>query len=148
MSESTILLIEDDPNDVLLTRRALTKAEVVNPLQVVRDGDAAVAYLAGAPPFGDRLLHPLPALILLDLKLPRRSGLEVLQWLRGQPNLKRIPVVALTSSREMADINRAYELGVNSYLVKPSSADDLLKMVTALAQYWLTLNELPGASEE
>lgn len=142
MTEPTILLIEDNGNDVVLIKRALAKAKVANPLALVPDGDEAVAYLAGAAAGAD---GTVPGLILLDLKLPRRSGLEVLQWLRQQPRLQKIPVVALTSSREPGDINRAYELGVNSYLVKPANPDDLLTMVKALAQYWLQLNQPAGA---
>ena len=139
----TILLVEDDPNDVLLIRRAFAKANLANPLQVVGDGDAAVAYLAGVSPYAAREQYPLPVLVLLDLKLPRRSGLEVLQWVRQQPGLRRLPVVVLTSSRENADVNRAYDLGINSYLVKPVEFDDLLAMVRTLGAYWLILNERP-----
>jgi DNA-binding response OmpR family regulator len=140
---STILLVEDDPNDVLLVKRAFRKANVANPLQVVSDGEAAVAYLAGQGNFTDRARFPLPAVVLLDLKLPRKSGLEVLVWLREQADLKRLPVVVLTSSSEAGDVNRAYELGANSYLVKPVAFENLLNLVKALHQYWLTLNVYP-----
>lgn len=143
VAASMILLVEDDPNDVLLIRRAFAKANLANPLHVVGDGDAAVAYLSGAAPYGDRERHPMPVLVLLDLKLPRKSGLEVLQWMRGQADLKRLPVVVLTSSREGTDINRAYDLGVNSYLVKPVGFDALLEMVKALNLYWMILNQPP-----
>ncbi|MBE9104651.1 response regulator, partial [Nostoc cf. edaphicum LEGE 07299] len=100
--QDTILLVEDNHKDVLLLQRALRKANIVNPVQVVNDGDAAVLYLSGEEPYGDRTRYPLPVLILLDLKLPRRSGAEVLMWLRQQPELKRLPVVVFTSSREYA----------------------------------------------
>jgi len=102
-----------------------------------------VAYLSGKPPYADRNRYTLPALMLLDLKLPRKSGLEVLQWVRQQDGLKRLPVVVLTSSRETADVNRAYDLGANSYLVKPVAFESLLEMVKALNLYWMTLSERP-----
>jgi CheY-like chemotaxis protein len=143
VARHTLLLVEDKSNDVLLIRRALGKAGIANPLQVVGDGDQAVAYLAGDGPFADRERFPLPGVVLLDLKLPRRSGLEVLEWLRGQPGLKRLPVVVLTSSAESRDINRAYDLGANSYLVKPVEFGPLLEMVKALGPYWLALNQKP-----
>ena len=138
-----ILLVEDDPNDALLVQRAFRKANVSNVLQVVRDGEEAVAYLKGEKPFSDRQQFPLPGVILQDLKLPRKSGLEVLAWLRGQPGLRRLPVVMLTSSRQSSDINRAYELGANSYLVKPVAFDALVEMIKTLDVYWFVLNEKP-----
>ncbi len=143
VQECSILLVEDDPNDVLLTQRAFRKANVANPLHVVSDGEQAEAYLAGRGAFADRTQHPLPVLVLLDLKLPRRTGLEVLEWLRQQPSLNRLRVVVLTSSRETSDINRAYDLGASSYLVKPVAFDALIDMVKALDMYWLILNERP-----
>lgn len=139
----TLLLVEDDVNDVLLFRRAMTKCNLANPLQVVGDGDAAVAYLAGKGLYAERDVYPLPALILLDLKLPRKSGLEVLEWLRQQPGISRLPVVIMTSSQESTDVARAYELGANSYLVKPVEFNSLLEMVKALGLYWFILNEPP-----
>jgi CheY-like chemotaxis protein len=132
-----ILLVEDDPNDVLLFRRALRRAEASAPVVVAQDGDEAVRYLSG----GDGAPHP--GLVILDLKLPRRSGLEVLEWIRGQPEIRRLPVIFLTSSRQPRDIEAAYELGANSYLVKPVDFDDLLEMVRTLLSYWIGLNELP-----
>jgi CheY-like chemotaxis protein len=142
----TVLLVEDDPDDVLLTQRAFKKANVANPLQVVTDGEEAVAYLSGQGRFADRGQYPLPMLLLLDLKLLRRSGLEVLEWLRAQPGLRRLPVVVLTSSKESQDVNRAYDLGVNSYLVKPVAFDSLQEMVQSLGFYWLMLNKSPDPS--
>jgi CheY-like chemotaxis protein len=139
----TILLVEDDENDVLLIQRAFRKAGIGNPLRVLGDGDVAVAYLGGEGLYADRLEWPLPGLLLLDLKLPRRSGLEVLAWLRQQPGIGRLVTVVLTSSRESADVNRAYELGANSYLVKPVLLDDLVQMVKTLDLYWLMINEKP-----
>jgi CheY-like chemotaxis protein len=141
--EGVILLAEDDANDVLLIQRAFQRNLVANPVQVVRDGDEAVAYLSGQAPFADRERHPLPVLMLMDLKMPRKSGLEVLEWVRQQPGLKRLPIIVLTSSNQSPDINRAYELGANSYLVKPAGFDSLLDLVKNLDMYWLILNERP-----
>ena len=141
--EGVILLAEDDPNDVLLVQRAFQRIPVANPLQVVRDGEEALAYLSGQAPYADRERHPLPVLMLMDLKMPRKSGLEVLEWVRQQPGLKRLPIIVLTSSNQSPDINRAYELGANSYLVKPAGFDSLLGLVKNVDMYWLILNEKP-----
>jgi CheY-like chemotaxis protein len=138
-----ILLVEDSPDDALLIQRAFRKANLANPVQLVRDGEEAVAYLSGAPPYEDRTRFPLPVFMLLDLKLPRRSGLEVLAWVRQESVVKRLPVVVLTSSREFVDVNRAYDLGVNSYLTKPVGFEALLEMVKNVNLYWLVLNEHP-----
>lgn len=141
--EGVILLAEDDPNDVLLIQRAFQRTQVVNPVQIVRDGEEALAYLGGSGQFADRDRHPLPVLMLMDLKMPRKTGLEVLEWVRQQPGLKRLPIIVLTSSNQSPDINRAYELGANSYLVKPAGFDSLLELVKNLDMYWLILNEKP-----
>ncbi len=143
IEDYTILLVEDDPNDIILIKRALRKAKVVNPIQVVEDGEQAADYLTGEGAYVDRKRYPLPGLLLLDLKLPRKSGFGVLKWLRQQPVLKRLLVVVLTSSNEVADINRAYDLGANSYLVKPVDFDALLDMMKDVNAYWLHLNETP-----
>jgi len=144
MSESqTILIVEDNPTDVMLIRRALARLKIANPVQVVADGDRAVDYLSGHDDYADRMQFPLPALILLDLKLPRRSGLEVLEWLRRQEGLRRVPVVMLTSSRQSDDVNRAYDLGANSYLVKPVEFDGLQEMLGTINTYWIDWNEKP-----
>ncbi|MGH7590384.1 MAG: response regulator, partial [Gemmatimonadales bacterium] len=126
---AVILLVEDDANDVLLIRRAFAKAGAAGAIHSVSDGDAAVAYLQGEAPYADRTRHPLPDLVLLDIKLPRRSGLDVLQWMRAQIPLQRLPTVMLTSSRDGGDVNRAYDLGANSYLVKPVSFDSLQELI-------------------
>ena len=138
-----ILLVEDSPDDALLIQRACRKANLANPVQHVSDGEEAVAYLSGAPPWSDRAKFPLPVFMLLDLKLPRRSGLEVLEWVRRESAVKRLPVVVLTSSRESVDVNRAYDIGVNSYLTKPVGFEALLEMVKNINLYWLVLNEHP-----
>jgi len=143
----TVLLVEDDPNDILLIQRAFRKANLTNiNMQVIQDGDAAIDYLNGAGDYTDRDHYPFPVLILLDLKLPRRSGLEVLGWLRQQPELRRLPVIILTSSQENTDVNRAYDLGANSYLVKPLGLNALVDVVTTINMYWLLLNESPKVS--
>lgn len=139
----TILLVEDDPNEIFLAQRAFNKANIDVSLQVISDGDSAIAYLDGTGEYADRELYPLPKLILLDLKLPCRSGHEILAWVRQNPRLKLLPVVIFTSSRESADVNLAYELGANSYLVKPHGLKALTKMVETLSLYWLVDNEPP-----
>lgn len=140
----TILIVEDNPADILLIQRAFRQADLSHiSLQIVRDGDAAVLYLGGEGEYSDRECYPLPMLMLLDLKLPRRSGHEVLEWIRQQPDLKRLPVIMLTSSRETIDVNQSYDLGVNSYLVKPVGFTALVEMLRTLNLYWLMLNEPP-----
>jgi CheY-like chemotaxis protein len=143
LNQYGILLVEDSSTDILLIQRAFKQANVHNPIRIVKDGDEAVAYLSGENSYRDRARFPLPALILLDLKLPRRHGLEVLNWLKEQPGIKRIPVVVLTSSREDKDIDRAYDLGVNSYLVKPVKSDALNHLIETINSYWLRSNEFP-----
>lgn len=146
MSEQTstdrrlVLVVEDNADDVLLLQRAFQKAELVNPIQVLTDGQQAVEYLTGEGKYSDRDLYPLPAVILVDLKLPKLSGFELLARLREYPDLRRIPTVVLTSSREHRDVREAYELGANSYIVK---SDRVIEMVRAIQLYWLKLNELP-----
>jgi CheY-like chemotaxis protein len=144
----TILHVEDDPNDVLLIARAFRKAETAAQLQVVNDGEQALHYLGGTNSYANREQFPLPSLVLLDLKLPRRSGIEVLEWMRTQPILKRIPVVMLTSSRQPVDINRAYDIGVNAYLVKPVNFDGLVEMLKTVDQFWLRVNERPSQNKD
>lgn len=140
----TILHVEDDPNDVLLVERAMKKANSPVVLRSVGDGDKAVAYLKGDESFSNREQFPFPSLVLLDLKMPRKSGLEVLTWIREQPDLKRLPVVVFTSSKHDHDINLAYDLGANSYLVKPVGFDALLETVKQIHAYWGTLNQSPA----
>jgi CheY-like chemotaxis protein len=135
-----LLLVEDNPDDVLLARRAVKKVALPVSMQVVADGDEAVAYLDGSGPFADRGRHPLPALILLDLKLPKRPGLEVLRWARSQPALDTTPVVVLTSSSEDEDIQKAYALGANSYLQKPVAFNGLVQLLGVLDLYWFKHN--------
>ena len=139
-----VLLAEDDENDVFFLQRALTQAEVAQPMHRVHDGEEAIDYLRGAGAYADRSKFPLPQLMLLDLKMPRKNGFEVLAWVRAQPGLKRLPIIVLSSSKEYADINRAYDLGANTYLVKPVKFENLLKMMEALNTFWLMLAEKPS----
>ena len=140
---NVILMAEDDPNDILLFQRAGEIVSLMNPLHIVRDGEEAIGYLSGQAQYADRELYPLPVLLLLDLKMPRKSGFDVLHWLREQSGLKRLPAVILTSSGQISDINQAYDLGANSYLVKPASLDMLAQVIKSLERYWLTLCEKP-----
>jgi CheY-like chemotaxis protein len=143
-TQRAILLIEDDSSDALLIRRALEKTGLDFRLSRLKHGDEAVDYLAGTAPFDDRDAHPLPDVILLDIKLPRRSGLEVLEWIRAQAtDLSRIPVVMLTASRHTVDINRAYDLRANGFLTKPETAHQLQEMLADFKKYWLRWNEQP-----
>lgn len=139
-SRHTVLLVEDNLDDVLLTRRAFRKAGIAAALHVAGDGDEAVAYLGGEGGFADRAAHPLPELVLLDWKLPRRSGREVLEWVRGQARFDTLPIVVLTSSREQEDIDQAYAAGANSYIQKPVLLDKLADLSARLHAYWLLTN--------
>lgn len=144
MTDRTVLLVEDNPDDVDLVRHAFRKAGIGALLRVVGDGDEAVAYLAGDGAYADRISHPMPGLILLDLKLPRRSGFEVLEWARRNEATRHIPIVVLTSSEQHDDIRRAYDLRANSYLTKPIGRDALVAMLSTIDAYWLRLNKSPA----
>jgi len=135
-----LLLVEDNEHDVFLMKRALSQAEIRNPLFVVSDGQQAVDYLAGNGDFNDREMYPFPALVLLDLKLPFRSGHEVLAWIRNEAELNELVVVVLTSSDEPADVNQTYKLETNSYLVKPPSLGQLRDLAKSFKWYWLQYN--------
>ena len=143
MNPIAILYVEDEETDVMLLQHVLTKAGIRNPLQTVKDGKAAKDYLAGNAPFADRGQHPLPGLVLLDLNLPYWSGFEVLEWIRQQPQLRRLPVVVFTSSSRPDDIARAYDAGANAYVVKPNALADLPSLALALRDFWLIHNRLP-----
>ncbi|HLH52486.1 MAG TPA: response regulator [Verrucomicrobiae bacterium] len=129
--EQTLLLAEDSADDVLIMRNAFEMAGVLNPIQVVSDGEAAVAYLSGSGDYAGRHVYPLPGAIFLDLKMPKKDGLEVLAWVRQQEKLKLLTVYVLSASSREADIAQAISLGVSGYLVKPSKYSDLVEMLKA-----------------
>ena len=132
-----ILLAEDDVNDALLVERALSRADIHNPVMVVRDGKEAIDYLEGKGPFADRKNFPLPTLALLDIKMPKKNGLEVLEWVRHNGGgLKLLPVIIMSSSSIQEDIDRAYQLGVNAYLVKPTAFDELVETLKTTTDFW------------
>jgi CheY-like chemotaxis protein len=143
MSFKTILLVEDNSSDVDLTRRALKKCHIANDLVVVEDGKAALDYLLGGAHSDRYAITELPTLTLLDLKLPKLPGLEVLRRIREDPRTKRLPVVILTSSNEEQDIANSYDLGVNSYIRKPVDFKKFVAAIEQLGLYWLVLNEPP-----
>ena len=147
-SSGTILLVEDNDDDVFAIRRALKNARIGNPLQVVTDGQRAVDYLSGADEYGDRARYPLPFITFLDLKLPYIDGFEVLSWIRQRPALESILVVVLTGSAESRDQERAYALGARSYLIKPPTADSLQGIFQSLNSFWLSkASSSPVATE-
>ena len=133
MKGRAVLLVEDDSSDVLFMRRAWKQAGHAVPLIEVDDGEKAVAYLSGAGPYGDRERFPFPSLVLLDLKIPLLSGLDVLGWIRKNPGMKDLPVAVLTSSEEPGDVARARELGISDYFIKPTGFAKLLEIVRSLA---------------
>jgi two-component system response regulator len=143
MSNKVILLVEDNPDDELLTLRALKKTGVSNEVVVAHDGVEALDYLFASGPYAGRDPAAMPQLILLDLKLPRVDGLEVLKRLRSDERTRRLPVVILTSSKEQQDMLDGYGLGANSYIRKPVDYEQFVKAVEQLRLYWLVLNEAP-----
>jgi CheY-like chemotaxis protein len=133
----TVLLVEDDLNDIFLVKRAFKLARIQNPLQVVTDGEEAIHYLRGDGKYGEREAYPLPKLIVMDIKMPRRTGFEVLEWVKGsERKLRRIPIVIVSSSDNPADINRAYELGANAYMVKPMNFRAVEHLFESITHYW------------
>jgi CheY-like chemotaxis protein len=138
-----VLSVEDNPDDQLILELAFRRAGLPNALRSVQDGDQATAYLLGSAPFADRSRFPIPDVILLDLKLPKKSGLSVLEWIKTWPEFRNVPVIILTSSKEPSDLRRAYELGVTSYMVKPTGFDEMLALVKAVTTYWFGLNLWP-----
>jgi len=145
VAQSSVLLVEDDPADYRFVQRAFERFKDEIKLFRVTNGDDAVAYIAGEGPYENRGVHPFPLVILLDLKLPRRSGFEVLQWLRSQrDSIHRLPVVVLSGSDEPKDVNRAYDYGANSYLCKPNGFQQLERLADQFEAYWMKLNEFPN----
>ena len=141
--EQTILLVEDDESDAFFMQRALKKAGIANPVRIASDGKQAINYFKGTEKFSNRNEFPLPGLVLLDLKLPYVMGLDVLKWIRQQPDLSPI-VLILSASSDVADISTAYHLGANGYLVKPSQARQLDDIVKSIKDFWLTHNTPPS----
>ena len=144
--QAVILLVEDREDDILLIQKAFARGGINNPLPVVRDGEQAMLYLAGEGKFSNRAEYPLPDLILLDLKMPGIDGFEVLRWIRGQPGFASIRIVVLTSSDAIPDVNRAYALGANSFMVKPLDFQNVVEMSRILKTYWLHMNKAPETS--
>jgi len=141
--EGVILIAEDSEADVLMIKRAFAKAKLSNPFRVVGDGAEAIAYLSGEGKYGDRLRYTLPELLLLDLRMPNKNGLEVLEWIQQQSGLRGLRVVVLTASDQARDVNRAYQLGANSFLVKPLDFEQFVRVIEALKGYWLWLSKAP-----
>lgn len=140
-----VLLVEDDENDVVLIRRALQKGGIDAPMHVASDGDQAVEYFTGTGKYRDAAAYPLPAVVLLDLRLPKRSGLEVLEWLKSHECFALLPVVVFTNSTEDTDVRQAYALGANSYLKKPYTLAATTALLQAVSAYWLDHNARPPA---
>jgi len=128
---------------VFFLQRAFQQAKIENPLHVVGDGQEAIDYLSGEGKFSDRSLYPLPHLFILDLKMPRKTGLDVLLWLQEQPELRCLPVLVLSSSAQRTDIERAYELGANAFVVKPASLERRVELAKVIGTFWLEFNEGP-----
>ena len=140
MPEAPILQVEDDENDVLLLQYAFECAGLERAVHAVSDGQEAIDYLAGEGTFADRSRHPIPCMVLLDIKLPRRSGLEVLQWMRAREDLRGIIVIMFSASSYHDEISQAYRSGANSFLIKPAGADELTKLVQVIKAYWFDHN--------
>ena len=143
-----LLVAEDDANDVFFLERAFKEADVQNPLQIVHDGQETIDYLAGVGNFSDRSKYPLPYLLILDLKMPRMTGMDVLKWLQDQPELRSLPVIVFSSSAHRLDIERAYQLGANAFVVKPSSLGRRADLAKLIKEFWLDFNEAPAVTTE
>lgn len=139
-----VLLVEDNDDDIFFMRRAFQNAAINNPMYVLQDGQSAIDYLGCQGQYTNRADCPLPGLVLLDIKLPLRTGFEVLHWIRSDAKMRSLIVVVLTTSAETIDIDAAYRLGANSYLVKPPSAVALIEMMKHLKLYWLETNRGPS----
>jgi CheY-like chemotaxis protein len=147
MNQIEILLVEDNPADLKMTLHALRSGKLANHIQIARDGAEALEFLFCEGAFANRNMNEGPKMILLDLKLPKVDGLEVLARVKGDPRTRQIPVVILTSSQEQSDLGRSYELGVNSYIVKPVNFEAFSKTVQELGLYWLLLNQPPSSEQ-
>lgn len=140
-----MLVAEDDENEQILLKRAFSTVDVHASLSFVKDGDEAVDYLGGIGPFADRERFPFPDLMLLDIKMPKRDGFEVLEWARGEGGCKCLPVIVLSSSGREEDVQRAFELGANSYLQKTVSSSGLVNMARSVQSYWVRHNVFPAS---
>jgi len=140
----SILIADDDAQDTMLVQIAAERAALGLRLETVRDGEEAIDYLLGRERYADRQAHPFPKMMLLDLKMPRLNGFDVLDFVRRQPGLKQLPVVIFSSSDDPKDIRRAYDSGANSYLCKPHSNGDLSALLKALEEYWCKFNHFPA----
>jgi CheY-like chemotaxis protein len=138
---ATILLAEDREDDIILIQRAFRTGGIPYPLMVVRDGEEAISYLSGVGRYSNRELYPEPSLFLLDLTLPVTDGFEVLRWIRSRPDLKDLPVVVLTASDKIRDVNQAYQLGAHSFLVKTLDFQDAIALAHSISEYWLKLKK-------
>ncbi len=143
MVTKTVLLVEDNQDDIFVMKMACQRTGIPHLLRVVTDGTMAIDYLSGNGIYSDRIAHPMPDVVFLDIKMPKCDGHEVLKWIRSQPGLKNLPVVMLTVSTQMADVDRAYELGVTSYLQKVSCLAEFGQGVRIILKYWLELNVGP-----
>jgi CheY-like chemotaxis protein len=143
LNNQFILLVDDDENDVLLIQRAFQKAGLQRSLKTASNGEEAIEYLSGQGQHADRERYPMPFLVLLDLRMPGTDGFEVLRWVRSAAELKRLLVVVLTSSNLQSDVDRAYELGANSYLVKPVAFQEMVNLVQRFEVYWSEINRTP-----
>jgi two-component system, response regulator len=144
MNEVEILLVEDNIHDAELTLRALKKNNLTNRVFHAKDGNEALEFIFATGAFNDRIIENMPKVIMLDLKLPKINGIEVLERIKADDRTKNIPVVILSSSREDSDLQKCYKLGVNSYIVKPVEFENFVKSVTELGFYWLLLNQIPN----
>lgn len=141
MNAECVLFVEDDENDVFFLQRAFREADIPHPLRVASDGQEAIDYLSGVGKYADRSAYPFPCLLILDLKMPRKTGMEVLEWVRHQRHLRGLPILILSSSAHRNDIERAYELGANAFVVKPSSTEKRAQLAITIKGFWLTFNE-------
>jgi CheY-like chemotaxis protein len=146
-SAPSILIVDDSSDDVALLKRAFKKAGVANPLSWVKSGNEAISYLNGSPPFSDRLRHPLPNVILLDLSMPDGNGFEVLKWIRAKFPAGGLLIVVLTRAEDIHLVNRAYALGANSFLTKPGKVEELEELIEIFSGYWLLNNHIPSEQQ-
>jgi CheY-like chemotaxis protein len=145
---SVILVVDDREDDILLIRKAFEKAGVPNPVQYLGGGQEAIDYLSGEGKYANRAEYPLPVLVILDLKMPGTDGFDVLTWIRQQEGIRGLPVVVLTSSNELADVNRAYQLGANSFFVKELDFNGTVDLSKLFQKYWLTKARTPQNSRQ